>query len=122
MQREIQVFAEKEEEFSSLLVQIGLPRNIAVLLVFLANIPEATSREIERGTGLRQSEVSVALRYLAELGWVKSREIPSHMKGRHMGNFSLAIPVREIMDRIGKQKRDEVNHKLALIRKMRSFT
>jgi predicted transcriptional regulator len=88
--------------------------------VFLANIQEATSREIERGTDLRQPEVSVATKYMAGLGWIKSREIPSQ-KGRPNKKYSLAIPVGKIMDRVVTQKQNEVNNQLALIRKVRSF-
>lgn len=50
----IQLFTEKEEEFVNLLIEIGTKRTIAKVLVFLANVPKATSREIERGTDLRQ--------------------------------------------------------------------
>ncbi len=62
----VMYFTEKEEEFANLLIEIGTKRNVAKVLVFLANTPEATSRAIERGTDLRQPEVSIAMRYLIE--------------------------------------------------------
>ena len=46
----VMYFTEKEEEFANLLIEIGTKRNVAKVLVFLANTPEATSRAIERGT------------------------------------------------------------------------
>jgi predicted transcriptional regulator len=55
----VMYFTEKEEEFANLLIEIGTKRNVAKVLVFLANTPEATSRAIERGTDLRQPEVSI---------------------------------------------------------------
>mgnify|MGYP001045596925 FL=1 len=64
----IQLFTEKEEEFVNLLIEIGTRRNVAKMLVYLANIKEATSRDIERGTDLRQPEVSIAIKYLADQG------------------------------------------------------
>jgi predicted transcriptional regulator len=42
------------------------------MLVYLANIKETTSRNIERGTGLCQPEVSIAIKYLEEQGRIKS--------------------------------------------------
>ena len=67
----VMYFTEKEEEFANLLIEIGTKRNVAkVLTVFLANTPEATSRAIERGTDLRQPEVSIAMRYLIEQNWI----------------------------------------------------
>jgi predicted transcriptional regulator len=41
----VMYFTEKEEEFANLLIEIGTKRNVAKVLVFLANTPEATSRE-----------------------------------------------------------------------------
>ena len=63
-QESVQYFTEKEEEFARLLTTIGTKKNVANVLVFLANVPEATSRAIERGTDLRQPEVSIAMTYL----------------------------------------------------------
>jgi predicted transcriptional regulator len=117
----IQLFTEKEEEFVNLLIEIGTRKNVAKMLVYLTNIKEATSREIERGTDLRQPEVSMALKYLANQGWVKSLEKQSIKKGRPLQKYALAIPVKEIMARIEMQKKNEANNQLALIKKMRSY-
>ena len=117
----IQLFTEKEEEFVNLLIEVGTRRNVAKMLVYLANIKEATSRDIERGTDLRQPEVSIAIKYLEEQGWIKSWKTPSDKKGRPVWNYALAVPVPEIMTSIEKQKKTEANNQLALIRKMRSY-
>jgi len=42
-------FTEKEEEIIRLLMDIGTKKNVARILVFLANTPEATTRGIENG-------------------------------------------------------------------------
>ena len=60
----IQLFTDKEEEFVNLLIEIGTKKTDAQMLVFLANTPTATSRDLERGTDLRQPEVSIAIKYL----------------------------------------------------------
>ncbi|MEN6396154.1 MAG: MarR family transcriptional regulator [Methanoregula sp.] len=117
----IQLFTDKEEEFVNLLIQIGMKKNVANMLVFLTNTEEATSRDIERGTDLRQPEVSLAIKYLAEQGWIKSKEIASDRKGRPVKNYTLAKPVTEIMTSIEKQKKAEANNQLALVKKMRNF-
>ena len=121
IEKTIQLFTEKEEEFVNLLVEIGTKQTIAKALVFLANTKEATSREIERGTDMRQPEVSLAIKYMVEQGWIKSNEIPSDKKGRPVRNYALAIPVPDIMTSIEKQKKAEANNQLALIKKMRSY-
>jgi predicted transcriptional regulator len=61
-------FTEKEEEFTNLLFEIGIKKNSAKVLVFLKKISEATSRTIERGTGLHQPDISLAIRYMTKTG------------------------------------------------------
>jgi predicted transcriptional regulator len=112
-------FSEKEEEFANLLIKIGIQKNIARILVFLAKTPKATSREIERGTDMRQPEVSMAVHYLMDLGWMRSRESSGESKGRPVKIYELAKPFNEIMDCIEKDKKTEVNNKLALVQKVR---
>ena len=117
----VQYFSEKEEEFASLLMDIGTKRNVAKVLVYLINTKEATSRAIERGIDLRQPEVSLAIKYMAGQGWVTSDEIPSAKKGRPNKKYSLAIPVKDIMASIEKNTRDEANQQLALVKKMKNY-
>jgi len=112
-------FTEKEEEFTSLLMGLGLKRNVAKVLVYLANTRESTSRDIERGTDLRQPEVSIAMRYLTECAWVKARESTAESKGRPVKIYELARPIGEIMDSIEKDKKREAKTQLDLIQKLR---
>jgi len=114
-------FTEKEENFANLLIEIGTKKNVAKVLVFLANIPKATSREIERGTDLRQPEVSIAMKYLMEQVWIKSREIKAENKGRPVKIYELEKPITEILDCIKTNKEKEANNQLAHIRKLREY-
>jgi len=120
-QENVQYFTEKEEEFVNLLIEIGIKKTIAIVLVFLANLPEATSRAIERGTSMRQPEVSSAMKYLMDQGWVRSRESLSDNKGRPMKVYELAKPINVIMDGIEEEKKIEGNNQLALIKKLRDY-
>ncbi|MBP2145862.1 putative transcriptional regulator [Methanofollis sp. W23] len=118
---EVLYFTQKEEEFATLLIDIGIKRNVAKVLVYLANTDEATSREIERGTDLRQPEVSIAMRYLKEKKWINTRESKAESKGRPVKIYSLSKPINEIIDIIEKNKRKEVDNQLALIEKARGL-
>jgi len=97
-QETVTYFTEKEEEFANLLIEIGTQKNIAKVLVFLAKTPEATSRAIERGTDMRQPEISTAMKYLMNWDWIRSRESPSENKGRPMKIYELAKPIHEIIE------------------------
>jgi len=116
----VQYFTEKEEEFVNLLIEIGTKKNVARVLVFFTRTPQATSRTIERGTDMRQPEVSIAMKYLMDKGWTKSHESPSKNKGRSVKVYELAKPVSVIMDCVGKEKKNEANNQLALIRKLQN--
>ncbi len=114
-------FTEKEEEFIKILIEIGTKKNVAKVLVFLANIPEATSRNIERGTDLRQPEISLAMRYLSEQSWITSRESRAESKGRPFKVYRLSRPFHEIMDSLENEKKKEATNQFALIQKLHTY-
>ncbi len=114
-------FTEKEEEFANLLIETGTKKNVAKVLVFLANIPEATSRAIERGTDLRQPEVSIAMHYLTDQGWITSRESTAESKGRPVKIYELAKPITDIMDSIEKENKEKAANQLRLIKKLKDY-
>ena len=121
IERTIQLFTEAEEEVVNLLAKIGTPRSVAKTLVYLAKVPEATGRTIELGADLRQPEVSVAMKYLSDKGWIDCREVPQEKKGRPTKIWSLNIPVEKILDDIRREKEDELKSRLEMIRRVRRF-
>ncbi len=118
----IMVFTQKEEEFAGLLVSLGIKRNIAKVLVYLASIPEATAREIERGTDLRQPEVSIAMHRLIKENWVDSRESKAESKGRPVKIYRLSCPISEIVDAIEEEKRQETEKQQDIMQRLRLIT
>lgn len=118
-QEDVMYFTAEEEEFANLLIKTGTKKNIAKVLVFLAKTPEATSHTIERGTGLRQPEVSLAMGYLMDQGWISSRECKGDHKGRPVKMYTLATSLNEILDSIENEKKIEVSDQLGLMQKLR---
>lgn len=117
----VMYFTEKEMEFVRLLIDIGTRKNVAQVLVFLANVPEATSRDIERGTDLRQPEVSLAMHYLIGQDWIKIRENKTEGKGRPVKVYSLSKPIDKIMNAIEKDKKEQAKQQIARVQKLREF-
>jgi predicted transcriptional regulator len=113
--------AEKEEELVNLLSGIGIKRNVAKVLVFLAKTPTVTSRAIDRGTDLRHLEVATVMQYLKKQGWIKSQENKAKSKGRPVKIYELAKPIPEIVSGIEKEKIKEANDQLQLIQKLRNY-
>jgi predicted transcriptional regulator len=112
-------FTEREETSTDILVGLGLKKNVARILVYLSSTEEATSRMIERGTDLRQPEVSMAMRQLREYHWVESTESKADSKGRPVKIYRLSHTIYAIMDSIESEKKKEADIQLGLIRKLR---
>ena len=94
---EIKVLDEDDNNFIETLRNIGMSRNVATTMAYLMNVDEASSREIEISTGLRQPEISLAMRLMRNQSWVSVRSEKKPGKGRPMVIYSLVVPVNEII-------------------------
>jgi len=103
----VKVLDDDDREFVEVLRDLGIPRNVASMIIYLANVDEATSREIEIGSNLRQPEVSIAMRTLRNNGWVEEREIKKDGKGRPMKVYRLTISLEEIIRHFEEEKKRE---------------
>lgn len=115
------VFDENDKETIRLLINLGLPKNVAKILVFLFRVKETIPVSIERGVNLRQPEVSVALKKLEEKGWVEKRNIKRGTKGRPLSSYKLSISSEKIIDSIEEKKEDEINKTKENIEKLREM-
>ena len=112
--------AGKDEELVNLLFEIGIKRNVAKVLVFLAKTP-MSYRAIVRDTGLRRHEVVMVMQYLKKRGWIKNLENKAKSRGRPVKIYGLAKPITEIMNAIEKEKVKEANDQLQIIQKLRNY-
>jgi predicted transcriptional regulator len=113
---------EKDEEIADALISLGMSRPIARVLSYLQNKNEATSVELERESGLRQPEVSIAMRELKESGWISEREEKKPGKGRPNKVYSLKVGFNKIIAEIERQQRkavDEARLRIERLRKAR---
>jgi len=117
---EVIYFTEKEEEVASLLVNLGIKKTVAKVMIYLSSKPESTTHDIERGTDLRQPEVSLATAYLIDKKWMVFKEIRGMKKGRPAKTVRLAKPLPEIFDTIEEQKKNETRAKLQIMTKLRT--
>jgi len=80
------------------LTKAGLPRNPARVIVFVAVAGRTYSAQIQAATGLRQPEVSIALRDLTDRRWVAKQTVQREGKGRPVNVYRLRKPVEEIAE------------------------
>jgi predicted transcriptional regulator len=114
-------FDEKDIEVVDTLRSLGVPRKVSNMLAFLANVKEATSREIERGSDLRQPEVSIALRTLRKNNWIEERVSKSDGTGRPMKVYRLCMPIEAILAHYEQEKMSEANKAMASIQRLKSL-
>ncbi len=120
----IEQLDEKNEEIVKEFISLGMSRPVARTLSYLLHANEATSIELERRTGLRQPEISIAKRELEEHGWISEREEKKQGKGRPYKVYSLKVGFDKIISQIEKQQRraeDETQKSIERLRKSRRY-
>ena len=113
--------AAERDEFASILMKIGLKRNVAKVLTYLAGVPEATSREIEIGSDLRQPEVSIAMREIRRLEWVRERDERNPGKGRPYRIYKLNRSLPDIVQYLEAENAKEADRVMKQIEKLKSL-
>ena len=111
----------EREEFASILMKIGLKRNVAKVLTYLAGVEEATSRDIEIGSDLRQPEVSIAMREIRKLNWISERDEKNPGKGRPYRIYKLNKNLPGIIEYLEGEKAKESIQIMKQIEKLKAL-
>ena len=109
----------RDEQAVVLLVRTGLPKNVARALSFLSTREDTTSVEIEKATGLRQPEVSIAMQELRRRRWVEKRDIKKEGKGRPVHSYRLAVPFDDIVDEIAREEKRKIEEMQGTVRALK---
>jgi predicted transcriptional regulator len=99
-----------------------VPRNVAALITYLANVTEASSREIETATRMRQPEVSIAMRTLRQNNWVEEGDINAEGKGRPMKVYKLSVPLESIINHYEEESKQESAQAMMSIQRLKELT
>jgi predicted transcriptional regulator len=117
----IRTLDDDDLEFVHLLHGLGVNRNVAKAIIYLAGVGEAKSREIERGCDMRQPEISIAMRELRHKNWVGEREVKTEGKGRPSKSYVLTTSIDEVIGSIEDERRKESEESLESIQKLRDL-
>ena len=101
-------FTPKDREIISVFSDLGVPKNLAKTLLYVSEVDECRSSDIEKGAGLRQPEVSIAMQELSDRGWISKRNQKKEGKGRPIYIYSLQTPISTIMKHIEEEKTEEI--------------
>ena len=103
------------------LIISDIPRSVAYTLVYIRDKGEITSVEIERETGLRQPEVSIAMQWLRRKGWINKRNMKKEGKGRPIHGYRLSKSFNEILEEIIQDLTNKINEINDNIDQLKSF-
>jgi predicted transcriptional regulator len=117
----INQFDKKDEEIVDALISLGMSKPAARMLAYIQQVNEATSVELEMGTGLRQPEVSIAAKQLEECDWINEREEKKPGKGRPFKIYSLKIGFNDIIAQLEKQQKKAVDEGQAKIERLKEL-
>jgi len=102
------VLDEQDEKVVQLFTELGMPKNLAKTLIYISQVDECRSADVEQGANLRQPEVSVAMQELRKRGWVAKRDLKKKGKGRPVHIYKLTTPLPKILEEFEKEKLREV--------------
>lgn len=113
--------SEEGEKLAKFLILSDVPRSVAYTLVYIRDKGEITSVEIERETGLRQPEVSIAMQWLRRKGWINKRNMKKEGKGRPIHGYKLSKGFNEILEEIIQDLTAEIGEINSKIEQLKAF-
>jgi len=76
--------------------------------MYISQVDECRSAEVEQGADLRQPEVSVAMQELRRRGWAKKRDLKKKGKGRPVHIYKLTKALPAILNSFEEEKMKQV--------------
>ena len=113
--------SEEGVKLAKFLILSDIPRSVAYTLVYIRDKGEITSVEIERETGLRQPEVSIAMQWLRRKGWINKRNMKKEGKGRPIHGYKLSKEFNEILEEIIQDLTAEIGEINSKIDQLKAF-
>ena len=102
------VLDETDDKAVQLFTDLGMPKNLAKTLLYISQVDECRSVDVEQGADLRQPELCISMQELRRRGWAKKRDMKKKGKGRPVHLYKLTKPLDEILENFEREKMHEV--------------
>ncbi len=106
--RESYVLDEKEDKAVQIFTELGMPKNLAKILLYISQFDECKCADIEHGVDLRQPEVSIAMQELRKRGWAKKQDLKKKGKGRPVHIYKPTTDLSKILKSFEQEKLKEI--------------
>ncbi len=98
-----------DDKAVQLFTKLGMPKNLAKTLLYVSQVDECKSAEVERGANLRQPDVSIAMQELRERGWIDMQSLRKKKgKGRPVHIYKTTMQLSQVMEEIKQEKTKEI--------------
>ena len=98
-----------DDKAVQLFTKLGMPKNLAKTLLYVSQVDECKSAEVERGADLRQPDVSTAMQELRERGWAEMQSFKKKKgRGRPVHMYKATMPLSQVMEEIEQEKTKEI--------------
>ena len=101
------VLDKEDEKIVKLFTDLGMPKNLSKTLLYVCQVNECRSADIEQAADLRQPEVSIAMQELIKRGWVKKRDQKKKGKGRPVHIYKTATNLSKVVKSFEQEKLKE---------------
>ena len=106
-QKNSYVLDDKDNKAVEIFTELGMPRNLAKTLLYIYQVDECRSTEVEQAADLRQPEVSIAMQELRRRGWIKKRDLKKKGKGRPVHIYKSSTQLSKIIGDFEQKKTKE---------------
>ncbi len=106
-QRDSYVLDDKDNKAVEIFSSLGMPKNLAKTLLYIYQVDECRSADVEHAADLRQPEVSIAMQELRRRGWIKKRDLKKEGKGRPVHIYKTSTQLSKIMNDLEHEKLKE---------------
>ena len=111
-----------DDKAFQLFTKLGMPKNLAKTLLYVAQVDECKSAEVERGADLRQPDVSTAMQELRERGWVDIQSFRKKKgKGRPTHIYKSVTKLSDIVSILEQEKLKELKNIEANISELKNI-
>ena len=106
--KEDYILGKQDEKAVDLFIELGMPKNLAKTLLYVSQVDECRSVDIEQETKLRQPEVSISMQQLLKKGWVTKQDLKKKGKGRPIHVYKPTTRLSEIVKAFEQEKIKEI--------------
>jgi predicted transcriptional regulator len=90
--------------------------------VFFSKTDSCVCNNIQEMTDLRQPEVSTAMQYLKERGWIITESLQQGRKGRPIISYKLAIPFDKMINTLIREEHAKIKDLRVKLNNLKKLT